>query len=126
MSTVGDMDHKHWMEPQSLKLVAENLLSIKAGAKRSIDWAHMPVPKDRKDDAYFEPLKQLDGKIGDTELYLGVVHHGDEEGTKERIHTAGKFVSKFGVATECGLGRTPAGQVENIYEISNKVSAAFA
>lgn len=120
----GDMEHKHFFEPPSLKIVTENLLMIKEGANRSIDWAHMPVPKDRSDDAYFEPLQQLNGKLSDTELFLGVVHYNDEAGTRKRIKTAGKYVSHFGVATECGLGRTPVEQVDDIWKISRDVSAA--
>jgi hypothetical protein len=123
--SLGDMDHKHWLEPPSLKVVTENFLMIHAGAKRSIDFVHMPVPKDRSDEAYFEPLEKLDGKLRDTEVYLGLVHYDDEEGTKERIQTASKYLREFGVATECGMGRTPVDQIDNIYQISKDVSLAF-
>ena len=46
----------------------------------------MPVPRDRSDRPYFDPLKQLELK--DTELYLGLLHMNDEEGTRQRIATA--------------------------------------
>jgi hypothetical protein len=45
----------------------------------------------------------------ETELYLGLLHHEDEhEGAARRIATAQKYVSGFGVATECGMGRERA------------------
>ena len=80
----------------------------------------MPVPKDRVDRGYFEPLHQL--QIGQTELILGLVHYNDLEGTKTRINTAGEFVRSFGVSTECGMGRTPPEQLENILSIHAAVS----
>lgn len=53
------------------------------------------------------------------ELYLGLVHADDMQGTLERMGAARKVISKdFGVATECGLGRTPVESIDNILEIS--------
>jgi hypothetical protein len=69
----------------------------------------MPVPIARHDDAYFAPLKNL--KIGDTKLFLGLVHAGDGvEGTKRRMDAAAKVRADFGIASECGISRvkTPA------------------
>ena len=81
----------------------------------------MPVPKSRDDRAYFEPLKELKRPDG-LELYLGLVHAGDEEGTRRRIKTAEEVgVGRFGVATECGMGRTPVSELPSIFEISAEV-----
>ena len=78
----------------------------------------MLVPKDRVDTAYFEPMQRL-ALNDETELYLGLVHADDMHGTLERMGAARKVISKdFGVATECGLRRTPAGLIDNIVEIS--------
>jgi hypothetical protein len=78
-----------------------------AAINRPITWIHMPVPRNRDDDAYYAPLKNLKLKAG-TEFYLGLIHLTDGiEGTKRRIATAKRFVTNFGVATECGLGRRP-------------------
>jgi hypothetical protein len=54
---------------------------------------------------------------GHTELYLGLVHPNDEEGTKRRIRAVGEagVEMTFGVATECGLGRTPVGELDSIF-----------
>ena len=82
----------------------------------------MPVPKSRTDKEYFEPLRDLSSSLGDTELVLGLVHFDDLEGTKARIAAAGNVVKAFGIATECGLGRTPPEQLDNIFDISVAVS----
>lgn len=75
---------------------------------------------------YYEPLKQLlpRFKDQDTELYLGVVHENDSEGTQKRIDAAKKVFGdfEFGVATECGWGRTAPEDISSILQISNEVS----
>lgn len=82
----------------------------------------MPVPKDRVDTAYFEPMQRL-ALHDKTELYLGLVHADDMQGTLERMGAARKVISKdFGVATECGLRRTPAELIDNFLEISAAAS----
>jgi hypothetical protein len=51
------------------------------------------------------------------EVYVGVVQFDDEQGTRERIAAVSKAwpeMKKFGIATECGWGRTPEGQAEGI------------
>ena len=76
-----DVRHKHFCEPHDLGL----LVSVANGiietlrSYRSVDWVHMPCPKDRTDTAYYEPLKQL---------FLGLVHAHDEKGTLQRIAAA--------------------------------------
>jgi hypothetical protein len=73
--------------------------------KRPMQLVHMPVPRNRSDDAYFEPLKQLKLRP-ETELCLGLVHHTDGvEGTKRRLETAKRHAPHFSIATECGFGR---------------------
>ena len=63
----------------------------------------MPVPKNRDDDPYFAPLKDLRLRL-ETELYLGLVHlDGGIDGTMRRIAAAKKYVARFGVGWECGL-----------------------
>lgn len=85
----------------------------------------MPVPKDRNDAAYFAPLEEL--KLQDnTQLFLGLIHHADEDGTRRRVEAAEKVVKKFGVATECGMGRTPPEELESILKICAAVSAPYS
>ena len=109
----GDPGHKHIIEPRDLATSVDWANEICAKTPRRVDFVHMPVPRDRNDDDYFAPLGDLD--IGDTELSLGLVHHTDGlTGTKARIDTAEKYVTDFGIATECGFGRRP---VETIPEL---------
>ncbi|MCJ1325527.1 hypothetical protein MMC10_002190 [Thelotrema lepadinum] len=121
----GDMEHKHFMEPRNAGLLVEfaNGLNKQLAETRSISWIHMPVPKGRTDTAYYEPLKQL--ALGsDTKLYLGLVHAQDKDGTLERIKTAQSvYDNPFGVATECGMGRTPVNEIDSIFEICAEVAA---
>jgi hypothetical protein len=73
--------------------------------KRPINLIHMPVPRDRSDDAYFAPLKKLQLRP-ETVLALGLVHHTDGlEGTTRRMATARKYAKDFAIGTECGFGR---------------------
>jgi hypothetical protein len=65
----------------------------------------MPVPANRTDDAFFEPLSGLRLPAG-TELYLGLVHVSDGvPGTRQRMAVASKYVHDFGIASECGISR---------------------
>jgi hypothetical protein len=101
----GDMDAKHVLEPLDLGKAVElaNLLLESAG--RAVAWIHMPVPIDRTDDAYFQPLAGLERSPG-TELYLGLVHAADGvDGTRARMATASTYVQDFGIASECGISR---------------------
>jgi len=113
----GDYDARHFIEPQDAGKLVEMANSIAGAVTRSISYVHMPVPVDRTDDAYFEPLSDLHLSTS-TELYLGLVHLDGVEGTRKRIATAARYVSDFGIATECGMARlkTPE-QVENLLRI---------
>jgi methionine synthase II (cobalamin-independent) len=101
----GDWEAKHFIEPIDAGAMTSLANAICAAAGRDVAFVHMPVPINRSDDAFFEPLRQL--KVGPkTEIYLGVVHREDgESGTRNRIAAARKVLDHFGVATECGLGR---------------------
>jgi hypothetical protein len=75
--------------------------------KRPINLIHMPVPRDRSDDAYFAPLKDLQ-LAPQTEIALGLVHMtGGLNGTKQRMATARRHLDRYAIATECGFGRRP-------------------
>jgi methionine synthase II (cobalamin-independent) len=121
----GDLGHKHFIEPEDLSLlvnVANDLVRCIPG-DTDVSWLHMPVPKNRDDTAYFEPLKRL--KAGDkTKLYLGLVHPNDEEGTFRRLQAARNVIPgrDFGVSTGCGMGRTPKEELASILQISKNVT----
>jgi methionine synthase II (cobalamin-independent) len=101
----GDLDAKHFVQPLDATKLVEMANLITRSVDRPIDWIHMPVPIDRSDDAYFAPLTNL--RLQDrTELFLGLVHAQDGvEGARKRIAAAKKYVSNFGVGSECGISR---------------------
>jgi hypothetical protein len=101
----GDLDAKHFIEPQDLGKAVSLANLIIAASSRAVNWIHMPVPADRDDPAYFAPLKEL-ARAPRMELYLGLVHaQGGAEGTMRRMKAAAAFVNDFGIAAECGIGR---------------------
>ncbi|KAI1377944.1 hypothetical protein F4677DRAFT_30842 [Hypoxylon crocopeplum] len=125
----GDLRHKHFIEPQDTSLLVElaNALLARENLGPRTEWIHLPVPKGRTDSDYFSPLTGLKLDISGLKpphIYLGVVHANDEAGTKKRIETAQATVPfHFGVATECGLGRTPPEEVDSILRICKEVTA---
>lgn len=103
----GDFGHQHFVQPGDMSVLATLTGQIIAGLRRPLDWVHMPVPRDRDDDAYFAPLQRL-RLPADTELFLGLIHASDGmDGARRRIAAAQRWAPPFGVATECGLGRRP-------------------
>ena len=86
----------------------------------------MPVPIDRHDPAYFEPLAKLKRGSG-MDLFLGVVHAADGvEGTVRRMRTASEVTPHFGIATECGISRARTPElVHAILEIHGQAAKAF-
>ena len=119
----GDSGHQHFMEPVSTKVMVDVANAIMEGANRPVQWFHMPVPKSRDDLEYFAPLRELNLQQGIV-LYLGLVHANDYEGTIVRIEAAEQvgLGSGFGVATECGMGRTPSVKLDSVFQILNRVS----
>jgi methionine synthase II (cobalamin-independent) len=101
----GDWDAKHFIEPVDSGKLVEVANALTKAIDRPITYIHLPVPVNRTDEPYFQPLSDLHLTSG-TELYLGVVHAEDGiEGTKKRIAAASKYAADFGIATECGIAR---------------------
>jgi len=118
----GDRGHKHMIEPSDSSLMVELSNLCTAAITRPITWIHMPVPRDRDDDAYYAPLKNLKLNPG-TEFYLGLVHRtGGIEGNRRRVAAASKVVKDFGVATECGLARRPADTMDDVLALHRTVA----
>ncbi len=113
----GDRGHKHFVEPKDAANLVEVANGIAARVGRPINFMHLPVPRDRTDLAYFEPLAGLTLDPA-TELYLGLIHHTDGlDGTLARIEVARKVVPAFGIATECGLGRRDPATIGDLLKI---------
>lgn len=98
-------EDKHYVNPRDMGVMVAFHNEIAARARHGIAWIHMPVPKDREDEAYFAPLGDLRLRP-ETELMLGLVHRLDGiDGARRKVAAARKFAPRFGVATECGMGR---------------------
>ena len=111
----GSPRDEHLVMPRDMGILVEIANGIAAGLERPLDFVHMPAPKDRTDRAYFLPLEGL-RLPGETELILGLIHHDDAAGDQARIDAARDFVGSFGVASECGWGRTDPARVTGLLE----------
>lgn len=100
----GDWEAKHFIDPEDAGKMVDFANALASAVSRPITYIHMPVPIDRSDDAYFQPLRDLKLPSG-TELYLGLVHADGAEATRKRIAAAGCYAPDFGIATECGMAR---------------------
>jgi methionine synthase II (cobalamin-independent) len=121
----GDAGHKHFKEPEDTSKLGAVANAVSAGLARSIQWIHMPVPRNRTDDAYFAPLSELE-LHPETELYLGLIHiHDGEVGARARIAAARRATGRFGVATECGMGRRPPETIPELLRIHSAVADPF-
>lgn len=88
---------------------------------RRVDYVHMPVVK-HPDEAFFAPLADLD--VGDTTVYVGLVHHSDGvEGFRERVELARRHLPEFGIASVCGYGRVPREELPAILGVHRDCAA---
>jgi hypothetical protein len=118
----GDSNHRHVVEPTDMGDMVDFANRVAREIRRPLQLVHMPVPRDRDDDAYFAPLKGL-ALAPETELCLGLVHLTDGvEGSKRRLATARKFVEKFSIATECGFGRRDPRTIPELLRIHAEVA----
>jgi hypothetical protein len=89
-------------------LMVEFFHAVSRRAVRPINWLHVPVPRQREDDAFFAPLGTL-SLAPETQLFLGLVYLEDGiEGARRKIAIASKYVQGFGVAAACGLNNPGA------------------
>ncbi len=78
----GDAGHRHVIEPTDMGDMVEFANRLERLIMRPIQLIHMPVPRNRADDAYFAPLARLRLRE-ETELAFGLVHFTDGvEGTR--------------------------------------------
>ena len=118
----GDSNHKHVVEPTDMADMVEMANRLSERIARPIELIHMPVPRDRSDEAYFAPLKRLRMKP-ETELCLGLVHHTDgAAGTRKRLAAAEKVAKEFSIATECGFGRRRPETIPELLRIHAEVA----
>jgi hypothetical protein len=120
----GSPRDEHLVQPKDAAVLVEMMNGIVAATQRPIDFIHIPVPKERIDDAYYAPLKDFKRPNG-TKLYLGLLHHDDDAGDKTRVAVARRHVSDFGLSAECGWGRTEPGRLPGLLKGHRVAAEAF-
>ena len=119
----GDAGHKHVVEPTDMGDMVEFANRVARQVRRPIQLMHMPVPRDRSDDAYFAPLAHL-ALAPETEICLGLVHYTDGiDGTMTRLRAAQKHIERFAIATECGFGRRDPATIPELLRIHREVAS---
>lgn len=120
----GNSNGRHSVEPSSTRdaVIMANRVAALLGPDRPLHLVHMPVPRNRDDDAYFAPLRNLD-LPRETTIALGLVHLSDGiGGTQSRIAVARKFLDRFAVATECGLSHVPKENVIDTLRLQAQIA----
>ena len=109
----GSPADEHLVMPKDMGILVEMSNGISSRRQRRLDFLHLPVPKDRTDRDYFQPLEGLDLPESAV-VILGLIHHNDTEGDTARVGAAREFLPMFGVASECGWGRTDPTRVPSL------------
>ncbi|SMQ46020.1 unnamed protein product [Zymoseptoria tritici ST99CH_3D7] len=124
----GDMAHKHFYEPPTT-LAITSLLTHMLVFPHRISYIHFPIPVSAQTSlpTFLAPLTDITPTLMEKglEVYPGVVQFDDEKGTRERIAAVTRACPglKFGVATECGWGRTPEEQIGGIMKLLTRLSS---
>jgi len=118
----GDSNHRHVVEPTDMSDMVDLANSLCGQIKRGVQLIHMPVPRNRADEGYFEPLARL--RLNpETELSLGLVHFTDgTTGTRSRLATAERHAKAFSIATECGFGRRDPKTIPELLRIHAEIA----
>jgi hypothetical protein len=117
----GSPFDEHLVQPKDMGILVELMNGTGAAVRRRLDFLHVPVPKDRSDDGYFAALRSWQQRP-ETRLYLGLIHHADQDGDRRRIAAAKRHVAVFGVASECGWGRGDPTRLGSLLE-SHRIAA---
>jgi len=122
----GAAQLRQFQAPADASKLVQIANALTTGIDRPLNWIHMPVPRGRDDEAYFEPLGDLRLRP-ETQLFLGLVHLSDgAAGARHRIQAALRFARDFGVATECGWGRRAPQTIPALIELHREVSVPLA
>lgn len=118
----GDNNHRHSVEPKDMADMVDMANRLTRAMKRPVQLIHMPVPRDRDDEAYFAPLAALDR--GEMAIALGLVHMtGGIDGIERRMATARRHLPNFAIATECGFGRRDPATIPALLRLHAEAAA---
>lgn len=118
----GSPKDQHLVQPKDTATMVAIIDEIRKEVRRPIEFFHLPVPKERTDTAFFKPLTDL-SLPPVTEIHLGLVHVGDDEGNRVRLAAARQFTKVDGVGTECGWGRGDPERVRALLDAHRKLVA---
>jgi hypothetical protein len=104
-----------------MSILVELANGIASNVDRTVDFIHVPVPQGRIEAEFYEPLRSLNVSP-DTRIFLGLVFQGDPDGDLVRIAVAKEYLADFGVATECGWGRTDPENVAGLLASHRKAA----
>jgi hypothetical protein len=94
---------------------------IAAASTRRVDFVHVPVPKEA-DAGFYAPLRGW-RRPADTRLYLGLLQFREDlDSNLRRVDLARHEVGAFGVAGECGFGRTDPARIPMILDLHRAVA----
>lgn len=127
----GDYGHRHFKQPESLRLQVEVVNAVTAGARRPVSWFSFTVPQDRRDEDYFAPLADLHSPP-ETELYFALVpYHPSRQSpatTREQVRLIDTHLApspagprEWGICTECGMGRAEADEVPMLLDLHREI-----
>ena len=119
----GSPKDEHLVQPRDAAIMTTIMNATLERLRRTVNFFHIPVPRDRTDAAFYEPLRALRLPVG-TELYLGLVHMNDDEGNRRRLEMARRVVHVGGVASECGWGRGDPARVGALLETHRRLVEA--
>lgn len=109
----GSPADEHLVQPKDTGIMVDIANATAAAVSRPIGFLHMPVPRERADDAYFAPLERL-AVAPETALYLGLIHHDDAAGDAARLAAAERHARVDGVGTECGMARGDPARLKSL------------
>ena len=130
----GDYGHRHFKQPESLRMQVELVNAVVSAAQRAVNFVSFTVPQDRSDADYFAPLRDLTAGV-ETELYFALVpYHPDDQPEGTTAAQAGHIDAglaqstagsrEWGICTECGMGRVAADDVPRLLDLHRKILTA--
>ncbi len=115
--------HIHPRDTSTIVAVANGLSRL---VDRRIDAIQAATVRTWTRAAHWQPLAFL-ALEPETELFLGLVHTEDGiDGARQRIALAGRYLPRFGVSTECGLGRHSVEQLHEAADLLGTLTADAA
>ena len=120
----GDAANKHFVEPRDTTKMADVTRGIVHGLRRPLNWLHFPMPRERTDAAYLTPMLDA-GLDSGTQLYVAwCIPATACAAPVPAVPTAQQVLQReFGIATECGLGRSQPGAVAATLQLHADLAA---